>query len=197
MSSLVLGPNGAYDEDYLDHLHQLSDGSSRVEALLAYKNDSYGINGSLKAGTPGFATQADNLQRAIRAVSSTKFAVYRMTSVHDFAVSLVPYLEHHHIVYPAFVSASRNQGCIERFFPPVGEALALEIEVPPGFPFALMEVNGYSGEDEVLLPFETETKTRTQQFLISFPIKLQRMTRLDNTEKLPMRSLKSSKAISQ
>ena len=146
--------NNACNE-YVLHLLRLGNGQARVDALKGYKKDSYGLNGSLKAASPTDGKLVLNLLSAIRAKSSSPFTVYRMTSDNEFPVNLARYLKGQEIIYSAFASTSLVESTVYRFKPYQGTPLLLEIEIPSNFPFAPMEVSGFSGEDEILLPCGT------------------------------------------
>lgn len=140
------------DYKFIRHLQTLTNGEARIEALNLYKSDSFALNGSLKAGIPKINTV--ELLEAIRAKCRTGITVYRMASDNEFICQGINFILKQKIVYPAFLSSSRDISATSRFIPANGIPISLTIKLPPLFPIALMEGNPGHGafEQEILIP---------------------------------------------
>ena len=157
----------------------LNNGNALQNAYRSYKAASFELNGKLKAGATldtDSSSMIANLNELICARSKSDLLLYRMTSRHEFIGSVLDILEKSQFSYQAYMSTSGDAGKIHSFTPRL-DPLVLEISVPAGMTFALLEASQGAGEDEYLLGCGTKFQLGIPK-AISNPIQASEFTGL-------------------
>jgi hypothetical protein len=149
-------------EEFFQYLDGLPGGNAAKAALLDYKANAdeiaFKVNGYLRGCVPSneYADFVKQLAGGILAQNTSAFTVYRMTTVDEFSVPLLPFhLNNDDFPYLAFMSTSGSPQNLHTFVQNEGTPLLLEIECPAMTTMALMEGGDLGLEDEYLLGCRT------------------------------------------